>query len=513
MRVSEEMRLDRRWAPVLIGAVTAALLFIVAGTLQRIPVVHDEAAYLLQARLFASGHWTAPGRPVPEFFEQLMIFVTPFVASKYPPGQSLMLVPGVWLGVPGLVPILFAGVSGALVFAMARRVAGGWVAVLTWLLWISSYPTLYWRATYYMSETTSDTAWLVAWWGLLVWRVDQRRWGLIVTALAVGVVTITRPLTGVALALPVGVVALETAWRRHEWLILTTAAAVGAAVLMVIPMWSAATTGDWRQTPLRLHERMYLPNDHPGFGDGVLRQPERRLPPDLAANQAAYTPLHLNYRPSAVPRTLLQRLDRIAHDAWYDWRIVFAPFAALALLVLGVEGWFAVAGAATMILVYLLYAHLPTYTLYYQEIEPVLAFVTAVGLATVAKRVRVLLPVTAATLIVATVLTVRSQVVQVRDDQRYWVAFQSAVAAIPDRKAIVFVHYASGHNNNLALVRTDPDPDTVRVWTAYDRGPDNARLIAVAPDRTPYRFDEATWSLLRLPQRSASVSSSRPAAE
>src|SRR5581483_10346541 len=322
------MRLDRRWAPVLIGAVTAALRFIVAGTLQRIPVVHDEAAYLLQARLFASGHWTAPGRPVPEFFEQLMIFVTPFVASKYPPGQSLMLVPGVWLGVPGLVPILFAGVSGALVFAMARRVAGGWVAVLTWLLWISSYPTLYWRATYYMSETTSDTAWLVAWWGLLVWRVDQRRWGLIVTALAVGVVTITRPLTGVALALPVGVVALDAAWRRHEWLILATAAAVGAAVLMVIPMWSAATTGDWSQTPLRLHERMYLPNDHPGFGDGVLRQPERRLPPDLAANQAAYTPLHLNYRPSALPRTLLRRLDRIAHDAWYDWRIVSAPFAA-----------------------------------------------------------------------------------------------------------------------------------------------------------------------------------------
>jgi len=163
-----------------------------------------------------------------------------------------------------------------------------------------------------------------------------------------------------------------------------------------------------------------------------------------------------------------------------------------------------------MILVYLLYAHLPTYTLYYQEIEPVLAFVTAVGLATVAKRARVLLPVAAAGLIVATVLTVRSQALQVRDDQRYWVAFQSAVGAIPDRKAIVFVHYASGHNNNLALVRTDPDPDTVRVWTAYDRGADNARLIAVAPDRTPYRFDEATWSLARLPERSVSAASTRP---
>src|ERR1700722_6449061 len=125
--------LDSRWAPVVAGIITGALVWWVAGSLTRPPVIHDEAAYLLQAGIFARGRWTLPAPPLPAFFEQFHVLVTPVIAAKYPPGQALVLVPGVWLGVPELVPVLLSGLTGALIFVLARRVAGRWVGLLTWL--------------------------------------------------------------------------------------------------------------------------------------------------------------------------------------------------------------------------------------------------------------------------------------------------------------------------------------------------------------------------------------------
>src|SRR5262252_7196719 len=107
-----------RWAPCLFGIATAVEIAVVWGSLSAVPTVHDEAAYLLQARIFASGHWTAPAPPLPEFFEQYHVLVTPVLAGKYPPGHSLVLVPGIWLGAPGLMPIVLAGLAGGFVFLL-----------------------------------------------------------------------------------------------------------------------------------------------------------------------------------------------------------------------------------------------------------------------------------------------------------------------------------------------------------------------------------------------------------
>src|SRR6266851_3338561 len=77
------------WAPIVAGVLTAFSIAWIWGGLHAVPASHDEAAYLLQARIFGTGHWTAPGRPLPEFFEQTHVFVTPVLASKYFPGHSL----------------------------------------------------------------------------------------------------------------------------------------------------------------------------------------------------------------------------------------------------------------------------------------------------------------------------------------------------------------------------------------------------------------------------------------
>src|SRR4051812_32737639 len=75
--------LDGRWTPVVIGVLTGLATFYVWGSLTRAPVVHDESAYLLQARIFARFRFTVPSPPLPQFFEQLYVNLRPAMFSKY----------------------------------------------------------------------------------------------------------------------------------------------------------------------------------------------------------------------------------------------------------------------------------------------------------------------------------------------------------------------------------------------------------------------------------------------
>jgi hypothetical protein len=140
--------LGHAWAPLVVGVLTSAFVGIAWGGLDRAAVIHDEAAYVLQAELFARGAWTGRAPPLPEFFEQLYVLVTPALASKYPPGHSLLLAPGALVGLPGLPVVVLNGITGGLIFALARRVVGARAALLTWVLWITCFPAIYFRATY-----------------------------------------------------------------------------------------------------------------------------------------------------------------------------------------------------------------------------------------------------------------------------------------------------------------------------------------------------------------------------
>src|SRR6476469_9187981 len=75
--------LNARWVPLVLGLVTAVFMTWLWGGLDQVATVHDEAAYLLQAKTYAGGHWTAPGLPLPEFFEQYHVLVTPVLTPKY----------------------------------------------------------------------------------------------------------------------------------------------------------------------------------------------------------------------------------------------------------------------------------------------------------------------------------------------------------------------------------------------------------------------------------------------
>jgi hypothetical protein len=498
--------MSSRWAPVLCGVLTAVVTWWVWGSLRQIPAYHDEAAYLLQAKLVASGRWTAPGRPLPEFFEQYHVLVTPVLASKYWPGHSLLMVPGMWLGLPGLVPVLLSGLTGALCFALARRLTNPWVAALAWFFWTTAPGVMHWRASYY-SEVTTSALWLVSWWALLDWYETGRRGALLILAACVGWSAITRPLTALAFAVPTGIVVLRRCYARRTWRDLGLALGLGAVLLGLIPLWSARTTGDWRTTPYALYARLYFP-----FHLDTT-EPERALPPDMQRWVGPMQDMVRAYTLGAFPGALVERVRQIGVDMWHGWRLLFLPFAIVGLFVLPAGAGYAVATAAFLVLAHLWIAHVPSWSLYYLEVQPVLAFLTALGVGVTAPRVtrrlgasptRLIALIVGSAALALAFLDLRATGRTLANRQAYFRRFATLVQRIPDPQAIVFVRYSPYHNVHGSLIANEPDLEQAHAWIVYDRGADNARLLALAPARVPYLYDETTNTLTALPRAPAS---------
>src|SRR3712207_369042 len=107
--------LAARATPIALGVVNALLVWWWVGWYRNpAPMIQDEAAYLLQAELFAHGRWIGTAPPLPEFFAQMHVLTEPVLASKYPPGLSLLLTPFIAVGFAALGPMLLAAITGAL---------------------------------------------------------------------------------------------------------------------------------------------------------------------------------------------------------------------------------------------------------------------------------------------------------------------------------------------------------------------------------------------------------------
>lgn len=499
-------------AVVLLGAASAAVVAVVWGTPDPVARVHDEAAYLLQARLFASGRWTGLARPLPEFFEQMQVFVTPVLASKYPPGHSLALVPGIWLGIPALMPLLINAAAGSLVFAHARRLGGAIVGLLTWLLWVSAPATLGYRASY-LSQNTTTVLWLAALWALSEWlSTGSRRW-LVVLGGCLGLGAITRPMTMFALALPMAFVVLWRVVKTRRWRDLAIAAVAGGLFLALGILWNVRTLGEWRTSPYREYSRTYFPYEWTGFGERP-DPPLRPIPPGMESFDRQFRRLHADHTVGAVPEILSGRLERIFEDQWGGGRRVLAPFAVVGALALCGPGLFAVVSVALLVAAHLFMAHFLSWTVYYLEAQPVLSFVTALGLCGVvasilaaAFRRRPELARRVGRLIVSAIgialaVHLAGNVVAAKEERARDAAvfedFRERVRRLPEDKVIVFVRYGTDPDVHRKLVVNEPDLDRAKAWVVHDRGNFNALLRSRAPERKAYVYDEETRSLSRI---------------
>ncbi|MGH9399913.1 MAG: glycosyltransferase family 39 protein [Thermoanaerobaculia bacterium] len=507
--------LESRWVPALLGLVSALIVLRVWGSLAEPPSNHDEASYLLQAICFAHGRWAWPSPALPQFFEQLHVLLVPAVASKYMPGHALLVSVGTLLGLPGLVPLALTGVTGGLLYCLARRLAGVWAALLTWLLWSTAPGNLEWRSSY-LSETTTAALWLLGWWALWRWSEREKSGDLLLVAACVGWGAITRPLTGLVFAVPVAAFVLWRAWARRLWKQVAAAAGLGVLVLGIIPVWSAATTGNWRTTPLLLYTRQYMPYDVPGFGPGSAR-PERALPPELDRLNQKLERTRDNHTVDRVAGVAADRWNSLLRKTFGERRGFLLVFALLGALSLPAPWRFALATAVLLLAAYLTYWPASYWGVYYIEAYPVLFLAAGAGLwrfggsvaralaierparAWRAEGVHALLAAAATVLLAATVPAYMRGATELRARSiASKAAFSAAIAATPERRAVVFVRYTPTHDGNQSFVESGGDFRTARVWVAHDRGAENRLLLEAAPDRVPYLFDEASGRLCRL---------------
>ena len=485
---------------------TALVYWWVWGAVNPLPAIHDEGAYLLQARLFASGHWTAPARPLPEFFDQFYVLVTPVLASRFPPGHSLLLSLGQAIGFPVLVPLVLSGLTGALLLGLATRLSGLLAGALAWILWLVAPINLAFRPTY-LSNLTTGATWMLGWWALLRWSESRGRRWMVVIGTCVGWCIITRPLTGLVFAFSLVWPVLAVARRTQAWRQAGAGVLVALAVAVILPLANQRTTGSWWRMPWLVYSRQYMPYDRMGFGlDST--------PPARPINHetAAYNRMAMEYRRAHVPRALpgiaADRLARIAVGMWGPALLVLLPAAVLGVVKAPRQSRLALGAAVLLVAAHLGYAHAPQWTVYYTEVLPVLAFFTAVGLAWLLAPAAGTGPTrgvsrfAAAAILVLWFLNSTRTVVAARGRSlrlhRPITAFAQKLTTIRNGKAVVFVREGQHPSLNRSLVLNAPDLRRAPIWVVHDLGPRNAELLSLARGRTAYMYDATSRTLLPL---------------
>jgi len=484
----------RRWGPVAAGIVSLAVVWYVWDAVVPIPKVHDENSYLLQADLFAHGQWTAPSPPIPDFFEQPHVQVVPAVASKYPPGHALLLSLGALVGFPPLVPLILTGLAAALLFRLATRVLNPWTALLTWIIWLTAPIVLRFQPSYF-SELTTTVLVLGGWWSLLEWRASRRRRWLLLLALLVGWGAITRPLTMLAFAIPIGVVVVRDVVQRRLWRDFGLAFAIGVAVLCVLPLWNARTTGDWKLSPIELYRRDYLPFDKVGFTPDT-SPPRRAVSPVLKTTYDYFLSARKEQRIGNLPHIIADRFVNLAVTLFQGSRLVLVPFLIAGLFFMTAPLRFALVSAAVLFIVHLPYAHWAPWTIYYLEATPVVAALTALGIWRTLRRVasnEQLIPLGAVSVALVLAVFAVPSIERWRRDHRTRSALDRAFSAelkkLPPR-SIVFMRYSPRIAQHMAVVFNYRDLAKVPVWVVHDLGARNEELRRLAPDRQSFDFEE-----------------------
>lgn len=149
-----------------LGAIATGLAwlgyrFLLRGT----PLLDDERSYLLAARNMAGGSFFRDAAPAA--FRNPMVLTAPLWISKYPPGFAAILMPGVLLGLPRLMPSIVCALSIVGMFQLAKSLFGLRTAVVASLFWTFSPFQLAMHSTTMIFGTSGC---LALWTGALVAR-------------------------------------------------------------------------------------------------------------------------------------------------------------------------------------------------------------------------------------------------------------------------------------------------------------------------------------------------------
>jgi hypothetical protein len=232
-----------RFHVLVLVVVVSIALSLSFGLFDGVPMIQDSQAQLFHARILASGHVVLPTPPCADHLLADHVIVRPALYSQYPPGHVVALTLGVLAHAPFLVCPILGGLAVLTIGALARALHGERTARRAMTLGLVSPFVLLMS-----SEAMSHATGLLLFAAALLAVVRFRRSGSRMSALAIGVLfgalLLTRPITAIALGLPVGVLLLRDAARERRLRAGVPIAALAAvAVSALLLAWNQATNG------------------------------------------------------------------------------------------------------------------------------------------------------------------------------------------------------------------------------------------------------------------------------
>jgi hypothetical protein len=251
----------------------AAFVTILAAVLciysyERHPHVPDEVAYLTQANLFASGALTMTAPLVPEGFETyLMMGDGDRWYPVPPPGWPTILAIGALLGLPWLVNPFLAGINVLLTYVLLRELyPRSFARISIFLLALS--PWYIFLGMSFMTHMFSLTCALVAAIGVAWSRRDGKAIWAVLGGMAIGMISMVRPLEAVAMAGLLGLWAIGLGGKRLK---LTGIAGLVLGSIVVGGLglaYNAALTGNPLEFPINVYTDEHFGKNSNAYGFG-----------------------------------------------------------------------------------------------------------------------------------------------------------------------------------------------------------------------------------------------------
>jgi hypothetical protein len=279
--------ISRHWADIL------ALLLTIAGFLasslvtqrvfEGVPHIEDEIAYVWQAKALIEGHMKISSPP--HHSSYIVPFIVDYLGErfgKYPPGWPALLSVAIRLGIRAWINPFMAGLGVWLTYLLGKRVFSEFVGLLAagltvtspfflmnsgsllshpFGLVLSSLLALGWLESFWDDKTAKNKEDLA--------QVKKQWLYAIISASALGLLVLTRPMTALAVAAPFGIHGLYLMFRSdaRKRLRLFVFALMAILFVGLYLLWQYSLTGD----PLLNPYTLWWSYDKVGFGSGYGR--------------------------------------------------------------------------------------------------------------------------------------------------------------------------------------------------------------------------------------------------
>ncbi len=231
---------------LLLIAVFSVLSFVSLHIFGAYPFSMDEYNYLYQAQIFATGHtFIHASEKLHDLFELYMVYDNGKLFTKYPPGMSLLLLPGVKLGVPALINPLISVISLIFIYLLCAEFAGSFIAFLTAVLIACNVYFIGYSASFF-AQPASMCLTCIALYCYVRFRRTGREHFLLYAMSAIAFNFLVRPLDAFCLWAVMGmIIIIRNEMRERSFLY----GLLPAAGLLILIGYNHHLAGHWSIAP------------------------------------------------------------------------------------------------------------------------------------------------------------------------------------------------------------------------------------------------------------------------